>query len=477
VVITDRVWRARLGGRQDVSGHVIAAGGREYRVVGVLPNDFAFPARGPEPDVIAPLAVPPDMRADRRARQYRFIARLPPARPVAFYQERFTGVARATARALGTADADLNAGAGHADAVNLRPLRDLLGASERQRAWSLLAIGIGLVLLGCVNVSGILTARLLGHRREFALRAALGGRHRDVVMMTVSESAIVVVAGVASGVTLAAAVLPLVTRLLPEDAASGAALSMDWRVLAASALASVFCIALVSIWPTMRALTQLSSSSLTQGGLTTTGGRSRERVIVIGLQVALGLVLTVAGTLVVGSFIKASGGPGFEPEGLIVVTGVLSEAAIPDSATLEARIALEVAARPSRAALVSALMDRARSLPGVISAGATGSPILTGGSPGGAFAGDSYAISRGFLDTMRPRLLAGRWPTDEELDAGAPVAVLTPSAAARTFPAGSPIGQHLRSRFSDALTVVGVAEPARYSAWDAAYYGNQYYVP
>ena len=97
----------------------------------------------------------------------------------------------------GAADVSLNGGAGPANAANLRPLTELLGRSERQRSWSLLAIGAALVILGCVNVSGILTARLLGRRREFALRSALGGRRFDVAMMTISESAIVVIVGVA----------------------------------------------------------------------------------------------------------------------------------------------------------------------------------------------------------------------------------------------------------------------------------------
>ena len=79
----------------------------------------------------------------------------------------------------------------------------------------------------------------------------------------------------------------------------------------------------------VRALKQLASSSLAAGGLTTTGGRSRERVIVIGLQVALGLVLTFAGALAIGSFLKASNSLGFEPSGLIVVTGVIPEAERP----------------------------------------------------------------------------------------------------------------------------------------------------
>ena len=247
-------------------------------------------------------------------------------------------------------------------------------------------------------------------------------------------------------------------------------------MLSVSALACAVCIGLVSLWPTVRALKQLASSSLAAGGLTTTGGRARERVIVIGLQVALGLVLTFAGALAVGSFVKASGDLGFDPDGLIIVTGLLPQSDAASSATSAERVALEVAARPSRAARVDALLERARNIPGVISAGATGGPILSGGFPGGAFAGDSYAVSPGFVATMRPRLLAGRWPTEEELNTGAPVAVLTPSAAARNFPDGSPLGQRIRSR-SDALTVVGVAAPARYSAWDAAYYGSRYYVP
>ena len=47
VVITDRVWRVRFGGRQDISGHSVSVGERQYRVVGVPSETFVYPATRP----------------------------------------------------------------------------------------------------------------------------------------------------------------------------------------------------------------------------------------------------------------------------------------------------------------------------------------------------------------------------------------------------------------------------------------------
>jgi len=100
-------------------------------------------------------------------------------------------------------------------------------------------------------------------------------------------------------------------------------------------------------------------------------------------------------------------------------------------------------------------LDRIRSIPGVVSAGLTSQLPLSGDQDvyGIQFEKDNnplgdaayrYAVSPGYLETMRVPLRRGRLLNEHDVS-GAPVAVLiTQSLADREFAGQDPIGQHVR---------------------------------
>jgi hypothetical protein len=44
-VLSNALWRARFPGASDVAGRMISLGGRNYTVVGVMPDDFDYPPK------------------------------------------------------------------------------------------------------------------------------------------------------------------------------------------------------------------------------------------------------------------------------------------------------------------------------------------------------------------------------------------------------------------------------------------------
>jgi hypothetical protein len=84
-------------------------------------------------------------------------------------------------------------------------------------------------------------------------------------------------------------------------------------------------------------------------------------------------------------------------------------------------------------------------------------------------------ISSGFFALTGLRAIDGRLPTDEEVDRGAPVAVVSERVAREYWPGQSPLGQTLSSKRAT-VTVIAVVRDARFQGLDEPSTG-EIYVP
>ena len=66
----------------------------------------------------------------------------------------------------------------------------------------LASVGVVLVVT-CLNVGGLLTARAVARRRETAVRAALGASSWRLLRLSIGEAAVIAVGGGAAGLLLA----------------------------------------------------------------------------------------------------------------------------------------------------------------------------------------------------------------------------------------------------------------------------------
>jgi putative ABC transport system permease protein len=467
-LVTYRVWQQRFGGTPDVIGRtMIDSGGEGLRVAGVLPEDFVFPhpAGRVAPEAIAPLPIVQPVSDDSAQRRWlQVLARVPPDVPLAAVEGRLRVAAAGVASqfpALGSAaglSATRQITRGPFDVVRLRPLRDVLAASTRTVSAAIFVTAALLVLLACVNLAGLAGGRALDRRHELMLRRALGATGGRLARMLAIEHASVVIAGACLGIFISRWLLDVTLALTPTGVMLLKTPAIDWRAGAFAALASGLSIAAATVWSAYTTLRNNPRPVLAERGGATERAGSRRRAVLIGAQVALAMVMALAGSLLAASLARVwQEDPGFAP----------------DRAT---RIRLS---RPRDFDLVAIneLLLAVRRIPGVVAVGGLDEPFLeraiTGSSfepPAGAGVdgkGDveQLSVTSGFFRAAGLHATEGRLPTDEEFDTGKPVIIISQKAASLYWPGRSAIGRTLSST-GRAFEVIGVVPDARYRALD-----------
>jgi len=459
VLISYGVWQSRFGGKTDVVGQPLPAAEslpkRQHYVAGVLPRGFLFPWMGEAPELIVPLVTDSARSHDLRYRGFSAITRLPATMTFEEIQARMDAAAAAekpdwVPRA--------NEGSPVFDHASLQPLEEVLSGRQRP-VFSLAASAAGiLMLLGCLNVSGLMASRAFDRRRDLSVRRALGGRAMDVARPLLVENLIVVGAGALAGLLLATPLLRITTSLLPPMMALLKPPVVDARVAIFTAFIALGATILVSLWPVWRAVRVPATPHLTDGARGSHRALSVGRFVVVAGQVAIGLILTLAGALLMGSLMQVwRVDPGYAADEVIVLSG----RAVPT-------------ARAERDLAIDRFSQQLRALPGVTAVGTTQSRF--GSMMMNAFVdGATVAVTPGFYEAMGLRLVAGRWMTSEEMAAGAPVAVMTIKAANTAFPGAPAVGRQIRgfvSQKPQPFDVIGVVEDVRMVRWDDGQIGQ-----
>ena len=172
VVLSHRLWQT-LGADPQVVGRTVYIEGREWRVIGVMPADFAVP------DAAAAFWAPWDMRVSYRgarfpkgpprdARFLRVVGRMKEGMSIQAAEAQMD----ALAGRLAAEHPDINAGW----SVRLSPLADEIARTTRLELLLVFAAMFCLLLLVCANVASLAIARGIARGREIAIRLALGAR-------------------------------------------------------------------------------------------------------------------------------------------------------------------------------------------------------------------------------------------------------------------------------------------------------------
>jgi predicted permease len=437
-VISDRFWRDRFQGSPSVLGQPMTIDGQSYPIVGVAGRDFVGVTLDASVDAWL-LASPPAFVAPNA------IARLRPDVPI----ERARG-------ALATIVRNLPMGGSDPDRIVTEVLPASQGDStirEQYRRPLLALTGLVVILLvtTCTNIANLLVLRHTKRTHEFVVRASLGARRSRLVGQLLVESALVAALGAAAawlfakwGVSTLLAALPVAS--VPEQLR----LHADGRTLGLLATLSALVAVLFGFAPAVRGTRVDLGSALKSTQPTATGrGMRRLGLSLVAGQVALSVML-VAGA---GLFLEtlrnmAQVDLGFSPSRLVQIE-------------LAGRM---VPYRPEEVpGLHQRLLDAVSVVPGVESATVSFTPLYPPWAAEKPALQEGYAagvVGPRYFETLRIPLLRGRLFTQDDVERGQAVSIVTESFAREFFPGEDPIGK--RAGFGS-LEVVGVVRDARTS--------------
>src|SRR5262245_22544576 len=184
-------------------------------------------------------------------------------------------------------------------------------------------LAIGVLLVACGNVAGLLTSRAPVRAREMALRLAIGAGRGRLVQQLITESLLIAIAGGVLGLAVAYAGMTLFRQIeLPTDLPIALTFQMDRRALLVSLLVSVTSAVLFGLVPAIQA-TRNDLTAIIKSSDSAAAGRRRRwgRALIVGGQVAVSVVLLVVAMFMYRGFgEQLAGGPGYRTDHLIMMS-------------------------------------------------------------------------------------------------------------------------------------------------------------
>ena len=460
LIISDAFWRARFNGDPSVVGREFTVNGRTHQVIGVMPRAFRFPAA----DIQAwgPFPMTPEIAALRRPHYLRPIGRLKPGVTIEQARAEMTSIAAALEKQYPDTNTQMGAGLG--------PLQDFVVGNVRTPLLVFLGAVVLVLLIACANLANLLLVRATGRRREFAVRAALGGAGWRLARQLLVESLLLAVLGGLAGLAVGQWGISLIVSSTPGHVPRLDEVVLDGRVLAVVAILTTLTALLFGLAPAWHAA-HPDVAWVRDGTRSTSAGTRTRRVLVIA-QIAASVALVGCAGLLLRSFERLQAvSPGFDPNHAIAFRVSLPGAKYGDND-----------AKPI--AFFEQFLERVRSVPGVTAAG--GSTVM--GLEGQGWTGDLFIEGRpdvwgrelrhkevtpGYFPAMGLPILNGRNFTDAD-GAGAPRVVIVNEALVRTyFRDADPIGKRLlfgRARPGGAAppawAIIGVTRDEKQNALD-----------
>jgi predicted permease len=461
VVLSDAIWRSAFQADRDVVGTTIELNKHPFTVMGVAPASFHGMERFVWPDYWIPMMNAAqverwDYLYNRTSVAVTVIGRLKPGVTSQQATENLNAIAADLAKDYPQTD----------DGQPLRLVHPGLYGDEGDVIRGFL-VGVTVLALlvlaaACANLASLFAARAADRSRELALRVALGSSRRRLVRQLLTEAVLVSLMGGAAGLLGANLLLGLLNRWQPAAEAHLAA-SVDTRVYLVGltlTLVSALLFGMVPAWQAWHS----SPLQMMKGGLADVLHLRRIalRDLLLGAQIAICTLLVTASLVAVRGMERALHAPlGIQPQGAML--------ADLDLGTYEETV--EVVAAKQKA-----IIEAARSIPGVTAAGTINRTPMTGGirgtpifQPGttefkiknSLLAPYVFQMSPGYLEAAGTRLLSGRDVSWHDTPQTPHVAIVNQTFARKMWGDLPAIGQHFVVA-GNLTEVVGVAEDGKY---------------
>jgi predicted permease len=460
VILGYNLWQRRFNSDPGVIGREITLNGNAYKIIGVMPRGFDFPANA---ELWTPMVITDEGVGGMGGRILNVMARLKPDATIA----QVTAEMNSIAEGLAAENPGFNAGWG----VAIVPVHEAVVRNVR-RTLLVLWGAVGFVLLiACANVANLLLTRASVRRREIAIRVAMGASRSRIIRQLLTESVLLALIGGALGLLLALWGIDALVALGPNSIPRVDEIGIDRWVLGYTLIISLLTGLLFGLVPALQVSKPNLNELLKEGVRSSPAsfGRNPVRSLLVVAEVALSLVLLISAGLMIRSFVRLQNvNPGFDPKNVVTMQVNLPEARYGDD--------------PKVANFYRQVFERIKALPGVVHVGATHALPWSGNSSMRYFYAegqplpppgreDDYnlnyrVVSPGYFDAMGIPILKGRDFSDDDSVQSDAVAVVNQMLAARLWPNDDPLGKRIRQyrtgREDAWFRVVGVVGNVRH---------------
>lgn len=466
IILSDALWRRRFGGDPGVVGRTIVLDGVGHQVVGVLSPGFKAPNVRhlyaiPVPEMLIqawkPLALAQGDRPAIGGYNYPAVARLRPGVSLQRAQEDLDSAQAELVRAV--------PGKGELYAL-IMPLQAQLASRSRPTLMLLFAATAAVLLIGCVNTTNLLSARMLARRREIAVRTAIGAGRWRLMRQILVENLVLGFAGGVAGFIVASLVVRLIVSLAPSDVPRLDEVALDSRALFFAAVVSVGCGLLIGAPSAWRLGAGNLQSWLGRRGDDGAPARRSYSMLVVA-EIALCAASVGVTLLLAQSFLGLSAvEKGFDAAQMLTAGVNLSGE--------------RYGSAPQQSAFFDSVLDDLRAAPGVTGVAVSTQLPLTGTGSLSAMSvdgttvpaierpsADVRSVSADYFRVLRVPLLRGR--LFDMRDRDRPVAVLSQELAARGWPGEDPLGRRFRfgvNPSAQVYEVIGIVGDVRGTTLD-----------
>jgi putative ABC transport system permease protein len=453
-IISHALWQRELGGSPSAIGRQLIIDEVPVTVIGVLPQEFTI-AR--QEDVFLPFG----NFLDGSVKMFFFrgnhfglaaIGRLKDGVGIETARTELVTIARQLEQEY----PETNSG----NSAVVQPFFEVLVSTARPMLYVLMGAVAAMLLIACVNLANLMLSRAAARTQEMAVRRSLGAARWRIARQMLTESVLLSLAGGGLGIALAYAGFEALIALLPPSQPRLHIISIDWRVLTVSAIASIATGILFGLVPAIQAATGRSTILLRSARVTGASHASAgtRRVLMLA-EVALALVLVTGAGLMLRTMNNL----------LAIDTGVDHERIISAQFALPPRYD-----SPRRIVFMDQVLARLKALPSVSNAAFVNSLPLAGSNWNSVFIVEGQPVPErsklpasawtpvtvDYFETMGIRLVKGRLFSAGDAANAPNVMLVNETFARRLFGDNSPLGARVKQGFPESDTpwrqIVGV---------------------
>ncbi len=456
-VLSESLWRGRLGTADGVVGTDLTLDGEGHTVVGVMPEGFDFLLGTVDLWIASDFE---EQRQERGERSLVVTGRLAPGISLDQAQAEMSAIASR----LETLHPETHEGYD----VRIQAVRDIFPGATDTRLIQILTTVVGLVLLvACVNVASLLLAKSDARQKEMAVRTALGAGRGRLLRQLLTESLVMALIAGALGTLLSVWGVRGIADSMPDLIPSFHPPRLDGPVVAFSFMMSLLAGLTFGISPALQAVRGNLNVPLMDSCRGATSTRERKRLLssFVVAEFALALTILIGAAILTDVFqSQLDIEPGFDPGGLLTLQLEMSEHRFADDEAVVGFVdrldqGLRAAGGASALTFASEL-PRTRNLP-FTEVAVDGRPAEPGEEPETGW----LAVHPGYFAAMGITLEEGRGIAEAD-DAGAPPVVVVNRrlvelhfadlAAGAGSAGGSPVGRRLTVEGAS-REIIGVA--------------------